>query len=125
LPTANDLLGASYQLYTHSETKDTVLRTTSYSLPALLHEHVSVVAPTTFFGGPRAQRATSRLQHGAPVLVDDENVRAAVAASPAAVPASCARTITPSCLKALYNTTGYTPKATNKNILAVAGVRLQ
>ena len=33
LSTANSLLGASYQLYTHSETKDTVLRTTSYSLP--------------------------------------------------------------------------------------------
>jgi len=118
--TANALLGADYQIYSHTETGETIVRTTSYSLPSLLHDHVSVVAPTTFFGGPRPFRATSRIQKAAPVIENDEEIRNAVL-SPDAVPSSCARTITPACLQALYNTTGFVPKATNKNILAVAG----
>ena len=39
----------------------------------------------------------------------------------ATVPSSCGSTITPACLRALYNTTSYTPKATATNKLGVAG----
>ncbi|KZV69308.1 subtilisin-like protein [Peniophora sp. CONT] len=119
--TANTLLGASYQMYTHEETKDTILRTLSYSLPSRLHEHVRVVAPTTFFGSPEPFRATSAISQDGLVLDNDEAIRNDIPNSDAAVPASCARTITPACLKALYNTTAYTPQATDKNILGVAG----
>lgn len=49
---ANALLGASYQLYRHAETRETVLRTPSYALPAALLAHVQTVAPTTYFGPP-------------------------------------------------------------------------
>ncbi|KAI0029548.1 subtilisin-like protein [Vararia minispora EC-137] len=119
IETANALLDASYQLYEHPSTGETLLRTQSYSLPAALHGHVSVVAPTTFFGTPQAMRATSRVEENTKVVQED--VLRAQALSPDAVPSSCASTITPSCLKALYNTTGFTPAATNRNILAVAG----
>ena len=119
--TANTLLGASYQMYTHNETDATVLRTLSYSLPSRLHEHVRVVTPTTFFSNPEPFRATSRISQNAPVLEDDEDLRNGVPTSDATVPATCARAITPACLQALYNTTGYTPRATDKNILGVAG----
>ena len=46
---ANDLLGASYQLYRHTAANTTVLRTISYGLPAELHavEHL---------GNPRGVR---------------------------------------------------------------------
>ena len=33
----------------------------------------------------------------------------------------CSSKITPSCLRALYNTTSYTPTATNVNTLGIAG----
>ena len=38
------MLDAKYSVYEH------VVRTTSYSLPDVLHEHVSVITPTTYFG---------------------------------------------------------------------------
>lgn len=88
-----------------------------YSLPKSLHGHVDVVAPTTYFGTMRSMRATNHLDPEIKALehdikIDDIN---------AAVPASCSTTITPSCLRTLYNTASYVPKATSTNKLGVAG----
>jgi tripeptidyl-peptidase-1 len=46
---ANKLPGASYQLYYHPVTNETILRTVGYGLPAALHIHVKTIAPTTAF----------------------------------------------------------------------------
>ncbi|KAI0064450.1 subtilisin-like protein [Artomyces pyxidatus] len=125
---ADALLGASYQVYRHAETNETLLRTVGYSLPAALHAHVAVVAPTTYFGGPRAWRRTSHLTPNGRILPDgDAHIQAEIAklqarpGSLATVPSSCGSTITPSCLRALYNTSTYTPAATSKNTLGIAG----
>ncbi|KAH9176106.1 subtilisin-like protein [Lactarius sanguifluus] len=56
VPQANDILGASYQLYQHVKTNNTVLRTVSYSLPDVLHGHIQTVVPTTHFSSPRTRR---------------------------------------------------------------------
>jgi tripeptidyl-peptidase-1 len=118
ISTANILLGASYEVYEHAQTGERLLRTTSYSLPSVLHGHVSTVSPTTYFGGPKPLRATHRISQVATTVAGatDDDLR-----SDATVPSSCASTITPACLKALYNTTGYTPQATDKNIIGVTG----
>jgi tripeptidyl-peptidase-1 len=50
---ANKLLGASYQLYYHPGTNETILRTVGYALPAALHIHVQTIAPTTAFTSMR------------------------------------------------------------------------
>ena len=123
---ANDLLGASYKLYQHAETNDTVLRTIGYSVPGALHKLVQTVAPTTYFGSPRAMRRTLHLQPNAVTLPDgDPELREAVVnakpGSAATVPASCKTTITPTCLRALYNTASYVPAATSRNTLGIAG----
>ncbi|KAF8270540.1 hypothetical protein EI94DRAFT_1722494 [Lactarius quietus] len=47
---ANDLLGASYQLYRHTKTNETILRTVGYSLPAALHLHVRTRAHSSAVG---------------------------------------------------------------------------
>jgi len=62
VPQANDLLGASYQLYRPTGANETmaVLRTVGYALPAALHAHVQAVAPTTHFGSPRMLQQTPR-----------------------------------------------------------------
>ena len=54
---ANKLLGASYQLYHHLGTNETILRTPGYALPSALHIHVQTVVPTTAF------TSMHRLQH--------------------------------------------------------------
>ncbi|KAH8994355.1 subtilisin-like protein [Lactarius hatsudake] len=57
---ADQMLGASYQLYRHAKVNDTIIRTVSYALPEVLHAHVQAVAPTTYFASTRTQRQTSR-----------------------------------------------------------------
>ncbi|THH15737.1 hypothetical protein EW146_g4775 [Bondarzewia mesenterica] len=123
---ADMLFGAKYQVYRHAHTNDSLIRSISYALPAILHDHVNVVAPTTFFGVPRPYRKTVKVLPNAPILEDgDAAIRAEISAlgslATQAVPSSCGSTITPACLRALYNTTAYTPKATSSNTLGVAG----
>jgi tripeptidyl-peptidase-1 len=114
---ANKLLGASYRLYHHSQTNETILRTIGYALPAVLHAHVKTIAPTTVFASTRLLQQTPRIRSGG---------AAAEAASGEPVdllsrqPAEY-QFIKPPFLRLLYNTVGYTPAATDKNVLGIAG----
>jgi tripeptidyl-peptidase-1 len=124
LTKANALLGAEYQFYRHAETNETVIRTISYALPAVLHEYVQTVAPTTYFGALRALRQTSKLVLNGPKLPngDPELQDASATFIPGSpVPPSCSSAITPTCLRMLYNTLTYLPQATSKNKLGVTG----
>ena len=120
---ASRMLDATYDIYQHDGTSEYIIRALSYSLPASLHAHIGVVTPTTYFSTTRTMRKTSFLQpHIAPI--DNDIEVAAKLTGPgslATVPSSCARTITPACLRALYNTTSYVPQATDVNQLGVAG----
>ncbi|KAI9452110.1 subtilisin-like protein [Lactarius psammicola] len=117
---ANDILGASYQLYLHGETNGTVLRTVSYSLPGALHGHIQTVVPTTYFGSPRmewkqrpngvaAARIKAGLREHVTVLPsrEDENF------------------VSPSYVRWLYKTTGYVPTVVDMNEIGIAGFRGQ
>ncbi|KAH8988390.1 subtilisin-like protein [Lactarius akahatsu] len=114
---ANDLLGASYRVYQHAETKDRILRTVGYALPAVLHGHVRTVAPTTYFGSPRTPQQTPRnhASRAAAALAES--------ASGEVVKSLSSRMIlsTPSYLRHLYNMMEYVPAATLQNTLGVAG----
>jgi len=103
---ANDFLGASYQLYQHPGTNETILRTVGYALPAALHGHVQTVAPTTYFGSPRTLWQTPRVHRGgaAAVLSSRNDYR-----------------VTPTVLHSLYNSGAYEPAATEQNMLGVTG----
>jgi tripeptidyl-peptidase-1 len=46
---ANELLEASYQLYYHAGTNETILQTVGYALPTVLHIHMQIIVPTTAF----------------------------------------------------------------------------
>ena len=108
------MLDAKYRVYQHVNTGETIVRTTSYSLPSILHEHVSVIVPTTYFGTMRAMKSQ--------IFKGPFNDRVPAPKSPeAGAPSSCASEITPACLFSMYNATGYVPAAANKNVLGVAG----
>ncbi|KAH9054644.1 subtilisin-like protein [Lactarius vividus] len=108
---ANDMLGASYQLYRHSKVNDTIIRTVSYALPEVLHAHIQAVAPTTYFASTRTLRraplAKAEVGSGKPVTVLS----------------SRAEEVTPSQLRWLYKTTAYVPTAADRNALGVIGLR--
>ena len=118
---AEAMLDAKYSVY-HKPSEDVYLvRTTSYALPAVLQEHVNVIAPTTHFGQMRPMRATSSSSPSSLAISQDEAKNQLNALSSGQVPSSCNTTITPACLKALYNTVGYVPQATKVNKLGIAG----
>jgi tripeptidyl-peptidase I len=117
LDRANTLLGASYQLYRNEETNEIVLRTIGYSLPTSLSDLVQTVAPTTYFGTPGALQQTPELHMTFPN--GDLQPRSALASG--STPASCSNTITPTCLRTLYNTLEYVPSATESNKLGITG----
>ncbi len=115
---ANDLLGASYQHFLHAETNETILRTVSYALPAVLHAHVQTIVPTTFFGSPQTP------------LVRRSGVTAAQAKAgsgePVRVPSgrdNYVTPVTPSYLRWMYNTVAYVPSAVYQNVFGIVGFK--
>ncbi|KAF8912455.1 peptidase S8/S53 domain-containing protein [Mucidula mucida] len=112
---AERMLGTTYGVYAHPESSSTVVRTLSYSLPKELHDHIAVMAPTTYFSTIHSMKATSFIMEK---NVDESPLKAITNAE---VPSSCNSAITISCLRALYNTVDYVPSATDSNILGVSG----
>ncbi|KAH8984349.1 subtilisin-like protein [Lactarius akahatsu] len=117
---ANEMLGASYQLYRHAKVNDTIIRTVSYALPEVLHSHIQAVAPTTYFASTRTLRQTSRRRS-----VEAEAAEAeAASGKPVMVPSSRDdEMVTPSELRWLYETFAYVPTAADRNSLGIFGFR--
>ncbi|KAH9170296.1 subtilisin-like protein [Lactarius sanguifluus] len=109
---ANSLLGASYQLYRHVETNETMIRTIGYSLPATLHTHVRTVAPMTRFATPH-KRWRASLKHSGKVAATQAKMESE---DPVTVLSNrdASDETTPS-------TWGYTPTSTNQNSLGIVG----
>ncbi|KAJ6544649.1 family S53 protease [Mycena vulgaris] len=105
---ANDMLSANYQTFKHIASGKTYARTLSFSLPAEVADFILHVHPTTTFNNPLSL---------SPVLSAPQPVSAV---SSDATAASCATTVTPTCLQSLYKipTTSATESS---NSIAVAG----
>lgn len=120
---ADDLLGASYQLYRYTGTNETVviLRTVGYSLPATLHDLVQAVAPTTYFDSPHLLQQTLRKRSRGEEAAAMKN-----ATSSEGLVTVLRREdnfIKPEILRSLYQTIAYVPAAADwdKNVLGVVG----
>ncbi|KAF5388188.1 hypothetical protein D9615_000691 [Tricholomella constricta] len=113
---AEKMLDTTYSVWKH-KSGDQLVRTTSYSLPEHLHEHVELVQPTTMFGRFRRDKSTI-------VWADDSEIapvqtfaaKILDSVSGVAVDPTCKSTITIKCLQQLYNTVGYIPKHKNNSI---------
>ncbi|KAH9166016.1 subtilisin-like protein [Lactarius sanguifluus] len=116
---ANALLGASYQLYRHVETNETVVRTVGYALPAALHGLVQTVAPTTCFSTPHTQWPLPRKRFSGAAV----GLKKPVSGEPVTVLSSRDDDdTTPSFLRSLYKTTEYRAAALDRNALGVVGI---
>ncbi|KAK7036252.1 family S53 protease-like protein [Favolaschia claudopus] len=108
---ANELFGAKYINFTHSDLPSPITRTLSISLPAELAGHVDVIHPSTAFTTPKARLYPSAFADGskrdatAPADCDTSNPQGS---------------ITPACLQALYNIPT-TPATQQNNALMVTG----
>ncbi|KAH9047230.1 subtilisin-like protein [Lactarius hengduanensis] len=118
VPQANELLGASYQLYRLAGTNDTaIVRTIGYALPKVLHAHVNTVAPTTFFASARSLQLTP---HGHSARAAGAPGKAA-SRGPVSVVSSRDEDITPEELRRLYYTYVYKPTALAQNAIGILG----
>ncbi|KAH9003206.1 subtilisin-like protein [Lactarius hatsudake] len=117
---ANDLLGASYQLYRHTETKQIIICTVGYSLPAALHGHVQTVAPTTLFASPRMSWQTPRKRSGRAAAGQVKATSGDFVTTPLGR-ADSEDDVTPPFLRWLYNSVTYVPATTGRNALGIAG----
>ncbi|KAH9059745.1 tripeptidyl peptidase A, partial [Lactarius vividus] len=120
---AEKMLGTEFRVWKHTQDGDVLVRTTEYSLPAHLDEHIELIQPTTAFNRAKGQRTTFRFspapETASSSLSSDDKI--SVAGSGVTVDASCNTTITVSCLKQLYNAVDYVPQATDKNAIALTG----
>ncbi|KAH9064052.1 subtilisin-like protein [Lactarius vividus] len=121
---ANDLLGASYRLYRHTETNETIVRTIGYSLPVALHAHVQTVAPTTYFASPRLSWQWQTPRNPPP----DGAAAGLVKTTPGDLVTTLSRReddygddMLPSTLHWLYKSFPYVPVATDRNVLGIVG----
>ncbi|OJT02652.1 Tripeptidyl-peptidase sed3 [Trametes pubescens] len=112
---ASELLDADFAVFNHTATGKTMIRTLAYSIPAELKGHLDFVHPTTVFAQPfSGKNVFSFVPAPADRPIPEVNLTSN------AVPASCATTITPACLQALYGIP--TALATQKaNTLGVSG----
>ncbi|KAF9006659.1 tripeptidyl peptidase A [Cyathus striatus] len=117
------MLDTKYHVWKHGSSGDYMVRTTSYSLPGDLLEHVDVIQPTTMFG--RFQPAKSTIVWDDTSVVSSETVDTRLGSivdpvSGVTVDASCNTTITVTCLKELYNAVGFVPSA-KENTIGITG----
>ncbi|KAI0642667.1 family S53 protease [Trametes meyenii] len=111
---ANALLKADFNEYTYDEANSTAIRTLAYSIPETLKDHLAFVYPTTQFIPP-AKRHVPAFE-----IVSLPRSSKRSRSKRAAVPASCAKQVTPECLQALYNIPT-APATAKANSLAVSG----
>jgi tripeptidyl-peptidase-1 len=113
----DDHVQQKYHVWEHTDSGESIVRTTSYSLPGDLHEHIDVIQPTTMFSRPRKARSTFIWSDDEPASADLANAPAIVdAVSGSTVDASCNSTITIHCLQQLYNFAGFKPSSKNNSI---------
>lgn len=111
---AEKMLDTKYHVWQHKSSGDYLVRTTSYSLPSNLHDHVDVIQPTTMFG--RFKPAKSTISKVSPFKKATKSGTVVNAASGVTVDASCNQVVTITCLQQLYNAVGFTPSAKGNSI---------
>lgn len=116
---AEKMLSATYYVWKHLEGGDFIVRTTNYSLPSHLHDHVDVIQPTTMFGRFKKSKSTIIWSDKSSAVLDATNGDLAPivdATSGVTVDASCNENITISCLQQIYNAVDFVPSARNNSI---------
>lgn len=102
---AERMLGTRFHYYSHSAENIEIIRTLRYSVPEKLHKYIQLIQPTTRFAQITAQYSTISDHFAIASAKDGSNQSMALDG------ASCNTTITPQCLRDLYNFGDYQAKA--------------
>ena len=109
------LLDTTYSIYEHEE-GDYTVRTSNWSLPLHLHEHIETIQPTNSFFRPAPMRSTLKPVNPIGTSYKSPKWHSFLNASNITVAQACnATAVTPLCLRTLYGTYDYTPKVPGIN----------
>ncbi|KAJ7167805.1 tripeptidyl peptidase A [Mycena filopes] len=115
------MLDTKYHIWKHTASGEYIVRTTSYSLPKNLLEHVDLIQPTTMFGTFKKLKSTIHSISADTELQAQESAPIVDLATGVTVDASCNTTITITCLREIYNAGNYTPSAHVGNSVGITG----
>ncbi|KAI9713342.1 MAG: hypothetical protein M1828_001435 [Chrysothrix sp. TS-e1954] len=116
------MLDTKYSVYQH-EDGSAAVRTLEWSLPHHLHEHIDSIQPTNSFLRARAQKRTLKpvvdvAQPSAQEMPAAQSYTAG-AAVPDVASVCNVSAVTSLCLRTLYGTVDYTPKAAGTNMIGL------
>lgn len=126
---ARRMLNADFSVFEHHGSGERVVRTTEYSLPRSVADHVEYVGGTTYFSTLRSLRSPNKVIDEPVDLepltraarISRVNVHASGKSQPG-VPSACnSSQVTSLCLRELYGTKGYKPRAPKKTHIGIAG----
>ncbi|KAJ4479182.1 tripeptidyl peptidase A [Lentinula aciculospora] len=115
------MLDTNYSVWQHADGHFTI-RTTRYSLPEYLLDHIDLVQPTTMFARfsnmrTTMYRATDKLAVG---QIQGSSRYELLTPSLDSQP-NCNHTVTLQCLQSLYDIAGYKPQAYSRNSIGLTG----
>ncbi|KAF2652973.1 tripeptidyl-peptidase-like protein [Lophiostoma macrostomum CBS 122681] len=114
--TAETMMDTTFKTYQSlARTEIQKIRALKYSVPQEVREHIDMIQPTTRFGQIRPQFS---LVHDKEIIGDVNDVSVA---STAAVNATCNTSITPQCLKDLYNFADFKADPNVSTLIGVNG----
>ena len=119
---AENMLGTTFHIYTQDGDKSSTkkIRTLQYSVPQGLKSHISMIEPTTRFGQLKPQlREPFEISR-----VEESELRQFAPVPSLSAPLNatfCNTTITPACLRALYNIGDYYASPVKNSLFGVAG----
>jgi len=108
---AERILHTKFYYYTSLVNNIERIRTLHYSVPKKLHQYIQMIQPTTRFGQMRGERSLIIDHHEAATASQKEHDYGTDSAHINAT--FCNTTITPTCLKELYNYGNFQPDANN------------
>ncbi|PWY97979.1 subtilisin-like protein [Testicularia cyperi] len=117
---ARELLDTDLHVFEHRDTGALAIRAERYSVPRHVDEHLDYVGGLTYFGTPKAHKSDA-------IIIDDDEDSIAASKKPMAAgaagdpPACNASSVTSLCLRQLYNTVDYVPKAPSAQLIGVSG----
>jgi tripeptidyl-peptidase-1 len=118
--TAEEMLSTKFYVYKHEVDQKELIRTLQYSVPPSISSHITMIQPTTRFSRMMAERNTIHEINSHFDIADHHPKVPDIPSTPLNVTA-CNATITPACLRALYNVGDYEADPDCPSLFGVAG----
>ncbi|KAH8089885.1 subtilisin-like protein, partial [Cristinia sonorae] len=114
---AEKLMKTEYHVWEHSDSGKLTIRTTEYSVPSSVHEHIDFIQPTTLFSLPPTPELISKRTGALSRKANDTTLPVSALSAPSS---GCNVAVSPACVQQLYNMDGIKGSASSGNGIGFA-----